>query len=144
MITNTRSHSKILDNCFIVGQDKVQDVFHTSLSTASLTIRWRPCFSRNSNGFLAGEKGADVIELLLQSKLGMLKSPVSMVLSPLILWPFLIEKHQVLLNFRHFHLDSNVSIVKDRWTCIWHWVQIILQFVLRWCLCVTSKSFLIS
>ena len=66
MITNTRSHSKILDNCFIVGQDKVQDVFHTSLSTASLTIRWRPCFSRNSNGFLAGEKGADVIELLLK------------------------------------------------------------------------------
>ena len=51
------------------------------------TICWIPCFSSSSNSFLAEEKGADVIELLLQSIFGMLKSPVSMMLWLLILWP---------------------------------------------------------
>ena len=80
MVTNTRNHCKILYNCFIFGQDKVQDVFHISLSTASPTTCLRPCFSSNSNSFLAGEKGADVIELLLRSIFGMLKSLVRMML----------------------------------------------------------------
>lgn len=53
----------------------------------SRTICWIPCFSSSSNSFLAEEKGADVIEFLLQSIFGMLKSPVRMMLWLLILWP---------------------------------------------------------
>lgn len=109
MPTNTRNHWKILENCFIVGQDKVQDVLHISLSTDSRTTCWRLCFSSNSNSFLAGEKGADVIELLLVSIFGMLKSVESMMLWLLILY-----------------------LIYNREASSWL------------CLCVTSKSFLIS